>query len=138
MEKTLEKRGKTVDEALNAALAELGIDRDSLAYGYEILEMPKSGFLGIGASPAVIRVTYQVADPEPAPAPEKPAEPAKPARAEKPTPNRKNRSRTSPPSRRRPPRPSPSPSRSRNPRQSPPPLPRLRMKIPSTRRSAAS
>ena len=84
MEKTLEKRGKTVDEALNAALAELGIDRDSLAYGYEILEMPKSGFLGIGASPAVIRVTYQVADPEPAPAPEKPAEPAKPARAEKP------------------------------------------------------
>ena len=30
MTKTLEKRGKTVDEALAAALAELGIDRDSM------------------------------------------------------------------------------------------------------------
>jgi len=92
MTKTLEKRGKTVDEALAAALAELGIDRDSMAYEYEILELPKSGFLGIGASPAVIRVSYEVPDPEPvapapvpapAPAPEKPARPAKEPKAEK-------------------------------------------------------
>ena len=93
MTKTLEKRAKTVDEALAAALAELGIDRDSMAYEYEILELPKSGFLGIGASPAVIRVSYEVPDPEPAapapaptPAPEKPARPAKEPKAEEPAP----------------------------------------------------
>ena len=93
MTKTLEKRAKTVDEALAAALAELGLDRDSMAYEYEILELPKSGFLGIGASPAVIRVSYEVPDPEPAapapaptPAPEKPARPAKEPKAEKPAP----------------------------------------------------
>ncbi len=84
MTKTLEKRGKTVDEALAAALAELGIDRDSMAYEYEILELPKSGFLGIGASPAVIRVSYELPDPEPeaVPEPAKPACPAKEPKAE--------------------------------------------------------
>ena len=80
MKQYLEKRGKTVEDALTAALAELGFDRDSLAYEYEILELPKSGFLGIGAAPAVIRVSYDVPDPEPAPAPA----PEKPAKAEKP------------------------------------------------------
>ncbi len=93
MIESLEKRGKTVDDALAAALAELGMDRDSVTY--EILELPKSGFFGIGASPAVIRVSYEVPDPEPekpvpapapapAPAPEKPARPEKPAKNEKP------------------------------------------------------
>ncbi|MGX8692251.1 MAG: RNA-binding cell elongation regulator Jag/EloR [Clostridia bacterium] len=91
MTKTLEKRGKTVDEALAAALAELGFDRDSMAYEYEILELPKAGFLGIGASPAVIRVSYEVPDPEPeaVPEPVKPVRPApekKPVKAEKPAP----------------------------------------------------
>ncbi len=91
MTKTLEKRAKTVDEALAAALAELGLDRDSMAYEYEILELPKSGFLGIGASPAVIRVSYEVPDPEPAapaptPAPEKTTRPAKEPKAEEPAP----------------------------------------------------
>ena len=95
MTKTIEKRGKTVDEALSAALAELGLDRDSMAYEYEILELPKSGFLGIGASPAVIRVSYEAPDPEPEAAPEpvkplrpepeeKPVKTEKPAKAEKP------------------------------------------------------
>ncbi len=93
MTKTLEKRGKTVDDALNAALTELGFERDSLSYRYEILELPKSGFLGIGASPAVVRVSYEVPDPAPAPAPapekpapkaEKPVKAEKPAKAEKP------------------------------------------------------
>ena len=84
MTKTLEKRGKTVDDALAAALAELGMDRDSVTY--EILELPKSGFFGIGASPAVIRVSYEVPDPEPeapAPAPEKPARPEREAKTQK-------------------------------------------------------
>ena len=84
MTKTLEKRGKTVEDALTAALAELGFDRDSLAYEYEILELPKSGFLGIGASPAVIRVSYELPDPEPeaVPEPEKPVRPAREPKAE--------------------------------------------------------
>ncbi|MBR5342853.1 MAG: Jag N-terminal domain-containing protein [Oscillospiraceae bacterium] len=85
MTKTLEKRGKTVDEALNAALAELSLDRDSVSF--QVLELPRSGFFGIGASPAVIRVEYEVPDPEPeapAPAPEKPERPAREPREEKP------------------------------------------------------
>ncbi len=86
MMKSLETRGKTVDDALAAALAQLGMDRDSVTY--EILELPKSGFFGIGASPAVIRVSYELPDPEPetpapAPAPEKPAREAKPDKPEK-------------------------------------------------------
>lgn len=75
MIKYLEKSGKTEDEALAAALAELGLERDDVSV--EIVERAKSGFLGIGASPAVIRVQYEVPDEEP---PAEPApEPAKPA-----------------------------------------------------------
>ena len=54
MKKYLEKSGKTEDEALATALAELGLERDDVSV--EIIERAKSGFLGIGASPAVIRV----------------------------------------------------------------------------------
>ena len=60
MIKTLEKTGRTEDDAINAALAELGLDRDDVSV--EILERAKSGFLGIGASPAVVRVSYEVED----------------------------------------------------------------------------
>jgi len=60
MIKTLEKTGRTEAEALAAALEELGLDRDDVSY--EIVERAKSGFLGIGASPAVIRVQYEVED----------------------------------------------------------------------------
>jgi len=60
MIKTLEKSGRTEAEALAAALEELGLDRDDVSY--EIVERAKSGFLGIGASPAVIRVSYEVED----------------------------------------------------------------------------
>ena len=45
----------------------------------EILERAKKGFLGIGASPAKVRVTYEAAEePKPAPAPVRPAEVRKP------------------------------------------------------------
>lgn len=67
MIKTLEKTGRTEDDAINAALAELGLDRDDVSV--EILERAKSGFFGIGASPAVVRVSYEAED-EPAPAEE--------------------------------------------------------------------
>ena len=60
MIKTLEMTGRTEDEALAAALAKLGMDRDDVSV--EIVERAKSGFLGIGASPAVIRVSYEAED----------------------------------------------------------------------------
>jgi spoIIIJ-associated protein len=60
MLKTLEKSGRTEDEAIQAALAELGLDRDDVSV--EILERAKSGFLGIGSSPAVVRVSYEAPD----------------------------------------------------------------------------
>ena len=63
MIKTLEKTGRTEDDAIAAALAELGLDRDDVSV--EIIERAKSGFLGIGASPAVVRVSYEAED-EPA------------------------------------------------------------------------
>ena len=75
MIKTLEKTARTEDEAIAAALAELGMDRDDVSV--EIVERAKSGFLGIGASPAVIRVSYEVPDPVVEKAPAAPA--AKPA-----------------------------------------------------------
>ena len=91
MQKYLEKTGKTPDDAVAAALAELGMDRDDVSV--EILELGKSGFLGIGASPAVVRVSYEVEDepvveapaPKSAPAPKAPAPKAeKPPQAEPP------------------------------------------------------
>ena len=75
--KSIEATGKTIDEATRNALAQLGLDRDDVSV--EILERAKKGFLGIGASPAKVRVTYEAAEePKPAPAPVKPAEVRKP------------------------------------------------------------
>ena len=81
MIKYLEKTARTEDDAVAAALAELGLDRDDVSV--EILERAKSGFLGIGASPAKVRVSYEAPDEAPAePAPAPKAE-KKPVRAEK-------------------------------------------------------
>ena len=84
--------GKTVEEALAKALAQLNMDRDDVSV--RVLERAKSGFLGLGASPAVIRVTYgeemeeavtEPVRPEPIVEPVKPApKPERPQRAEKP------------------------------------------------------
>lgn len=75
MIKTLEKSGRTEDDAISAALKELGLDRDDVSV--EIIERAKSGFFGIGASPAVVRVSYEAPDPvaEPEVEPVKSAEP---------------------------------------------------------------
>ena len=67
MEKTIVTTGKTIDLAIEAALTQLGLERDDITY--QVLALPKSGFLGFGAQPAKIIVTYEVPDPEPAPAP---------------------------------------------------------------------
>lgn len=60
MIKSIEVTGKTEEEALTSALAQLGMSRDEVSV--EIIERSKSGFLGIGAAPAVIRVSYEVVD----------------------------------------------------------------------------
>ena len=60
--------GKTEEEAIDKALAQLGRDRDEVSV--EILERAKSGFLGIGATPATVRVSYDDGAPEPEEKPE--------------------------------------------------------------------
>ena len=60
MEKTIVTTGKTIDLAVEAALAQLGLSRDEITY--EVLTLPKSGFLGFGATPAKVQVTYQAPD----------------------------------------------------------------------------
>ena len=70
--------GKTEEEAIQSALAQLGMERDDVSV--EILERAKSGFLGMGAKPARVRVTY---GPDEAPV-EEIAAPVKPAVVEEP------------------------------------------------------
>lgn len=89
--------GRTEEEAVRKGLEQLGMDRDDVSV--EILERAKSGFLGIGSSPARVRLTYgpeeaPVAEPAPVVKPvvqkpaaekeQKPAKPAAPKAAEKP------------------------------------------------------
>lgn len=50
----VEVRGKTVDVAVEAALQELGIDRERAEI--EIIQEPEKGFLGMGGKDAVVRV----------------------------------------------------------------------------------
>ncbi|MBQ6840070.1 MAG: Jag N-terminal domain-containing protein [Oscillospiraceae bacterium] len=69
MEKTIVTTGKTIDLAIEAALAQLGLDRDSVSV--QVLAQAKPGFLGFGAQPAKVQVTYEAPDPKP----EKPAAP---------------------------------------------------------------
>ena len=66
MEKTLIATGKTIDLAVEAALAQLGLERDDVSV--QVLQQAKPGFLGFGAQNAKIQVTYEVPDPKPTPA----------------------------------------------------------------------
>lgn len=107
--------GKTEDEAVSAALAQLGMDRDQVSV--EVLERAKKGFLGIGASPAKVRVTYAVETPAPDRKPEPPApRPAAPrpapaaAAAPASVPPREEHPRRERPERRRSDRPRPEPA----------------------------
>ena len=63
MEKTIVTSGKTIDLAVEAALTQLGLTRDDISY--EVLSLPKAGFLGFGAQPAKVQVTYEAPDPIP-------------------------------------------------------------------------
>lgn len=82
MIKFIDVTGKTEDEAIQSALAQLKMDRDDVSV--EILERAKAGFLGIGSAPARVRVSYddgkaeevKPVDKPAAPKPEKKVEPA--------------------------------------------------------------
>ncbi len=63
MTKYLEVTGKSEAAAIEAALAQLGLDRDEVSV--EVLERAKTGFLGIGSTPAKVRVAYEGPDDEP-------------------------------------------------------------------------
>ena len=53
MKQEVIKTAKNIDEALEAAANELGVNKEEIEY--EVLEAPKRGFLGMGASPAKIK-----------------------------------------------------------------------------------
>jgi spoIIIJ-associated protein len=75
---TVEKAAKTVEEAIEAAVAELGVSREQIEY--EVLDEPSKGLFGfLGGKPARVRVTVKTGA-----APVKVAPPARerPARAE--------------------------------------------------------
>ncbi|WP_066634175.1 RNA-binding cell elongation regulator Jag/EloR [Desulfolucanica intricata] len=56
--KVIEKTGKTIDDAVNAALAEFGVSREKVEV--EILENPSKGLFGFfGSKPARVKVILQ-------------------------------------------------------------------------------
>ena len=81
MIKFIDMTGKTEDEAIRRALEQLGMERDDVSV--EILERAKSGFLGIGGSPATVRVSYDDGQPEPKPESVKPEPKSAAPKAEK-------------------------------------------------------
>lgn len=74
-----EKKAKSIDEAVELALTELGIEKENAEI--EVIQEPAKGFLGIGAKDAVVKVTAKSVE-KPAKA-EKTAKAEKPAKAEK-------------------------------------------------------
>lgn len=79
MQKEIIVSASNVDRAIEKALAQLAMDRDAVSV--EVLEMGRKGFLGIGATDAKIKVTYEAPDEAPKPAPK--AAPASRPAAEK-------------------------------------------------------
>ncbi len=63
MEKTMVATGKTYEAAVQSALDTLGLTRDEIEV--TVLAQAKAGFLGIGATPYKVQVTYQAPDPAP-------------------------------------------------------------------------
>ena len=57
MLKWIETTGRSEEDAISAALFQLGLDRDDVSI--EVIERAKSGFLGFGSNPAKVRVSYE-------------------------------------------------------------------------------
>ena len=68
MEKSIVTTGASIDVAIESALAQLGLDRDSVSV--MVLQQAKPGFLGFGKQLAKVQVTYEA--PDPVVVPEKP------------------------------------------------------------------
>ena len=60
MLKWIETTGRSEEDAITAALFQLGLDRDDVSV--EVIERAKSGFLGFGSNPAKVRVSYEEVD----------------------------------------------------------------------------
>ncbi|MGE4275922.1 MAG: RNA-binding cell elongation regulator Jag/EloR [Lawsonibacter sp.] len=60
MIKWIETTGRSEEDAISAALFQLGLDRDDVSI--EVMERAKAGFLGFGSNPAKVRVSYEVAE----------------------------------------------------------------------------
>jgi len=58
MIKSIEVSGRTEDDAVEAALVQLGLTRDDVSV--EIIEQAKTGFLGLKNTPALVKVLYEV------------------------------------------------------------------------------
>lgn len=88
MRKWIETTGRSEEDAIAAALFQLGLDRDDVSV--EVLERAKSGFLGFGGNPAKVRVSYEVPDGDAPAAPEQPEPPPRqsPLRRHSPSPRR--------------------------------------------------
>ncbi len=59
----IEATGKNEEAAIASALRQLDMDRDDVSV--EVLERAKKGLLGFGATPAKVRVSYEVPDEKP-------------------------------------------------------------------------
>lgn len=108
--------GKSVEEAIANAKAQLGVTSEET--GFEILDLPKRGFLGFGRAPAKVRVYIEAEEEPVVPSvhrkPERPApkadRPAAERPAPKPEPAHKNAAKPSAP---RPEHPAPKPEAAR-------------------------
>jgi len=58
MSKCIEKSAKTVEEAINLALSELGIDREDAKV--EVVDEGSRGLFGLGAKDAIVKVTPNI------------------------------------------------------------------------------
>ena len=88
MLKWIETTGRSEEDAISAALFQLGLDRDDVSI--EVIERAKSGFLGFGGNPAKVRVSYEEENGKPVPKKDlleeepAPAAPAAPEQKEEP------------------------------------------------------